>query len=176
MLKTVLDSDAFQNAVSEISKKIFSNNKNINELAIVGVEKKGVFLARKILSEIAKLARICESQFPFGTLDVTLYRDDLDNFSLGMPLVKDTIIPFDISRKNIILIDDVLYTGRTIRAALDVLVNFGRPRSIQLAVLVDRGSRELPIEAKYVGIKYQSKKFIKVKCEEIDGVNKVMLN
>ncbi|MDR3281583.1 MAG: bifunctional pyr operon transcriptional regulator/uracil phosphoribosyltransferase PyrR [Endomicrobium sp.] len=176
MLKTILDSDAFQDAVSKISKKILNNNQNINELAFVGVQRKGVFLAKKILSEIAKLAKTCESQFPFGTLDITLYRDDLDNFSLDMPLIKDTVIPFDISRKNIILIDDVLYTGRTIRAALDVLVNFGRPKSIQLAVLVDRGFRELPIEANYVGVKCQSEKFIKVECEEIDGVNKVMLN
>jgi pyrimidine operon attenuation protein/uracil phosphoribosyltransferase len=128
-------------------------------------------MAKRILAEIAKLTNVDQSKIPFGTLDITLHRDDLDNFK--MPIIKDTVLPFDISSKNIILVDDVLYTGRTIRAALDVLMDFDRPKSIQLAVLVDRGSRELPIEAKYVGIKYNAKKFIKVECKETDGIDKV---
>jgi pyrimidine operon attenuation protein/uracil phosphoribosyltransferase len=173
MSKIILDTNTFKIAIDRISKNIFDENKNIQGLAIVGIQNKGVFLARRILSEIARLADIDKSQIPFGTLDITLYRDDLDNFGPDMPVIKDTVIPFDMSCKNIILIDDVLYTGRTVRAALDVLMDFGRPKSIQLVVLVDREFRELPIEAKYIGIKYKSKESIKVDCEEIDGIDKV---
>jgi pyrimidine operon attenuation protein/uracil phosphoribosyltransferase len=174
--KVILDSKAFQNTIDKISKDIFNENKNVNKLAVVGVQKKGVFLAKKILASVVKLANINETQIPFGTLDITLYRDDLDNFDQNMPVIKDTVVPFDMNCKNIILIDDVLYTGRTVRAALNVLMNFGRPESIQLAVLVDRGFRELPIEAKYVGVKYKSKEFIKVECEEMDGIDKVTVS
>ena len=169
----ILDTKAFQSAVSKISKEISNDNKNIRETAVVGIQNKGVFLAKRILAWIAKLAEVDISQIPFGTLDVTLYRDDLDNFDSKMPVIKDTVIPFDMSRKNIILVDDVLCTGRTVRAALDVLMNFGRPKSIQLAVLVDRGFRELPIEARYIGIKYQSRALIRIKCKETDGVDRV---
>jgi pyrimidine operon attenuation protein/uracil phosphoribosyltransferase len=174
MAEIILDTKAFQIAVDKISKDIFYENRNIQDLAVVGIQNKGVFLAKRILSEIAKLAVVDASQIPFGTLDITLHRDDLDDFGAEMPIIKDTVIPFDISRKNIILIDDVLYTGRTVRAAVDVLMDFGRSKSIQLAVLVDRGFRELPIEAKYVGVKYKSKEFIKVDCKEADGIDKVM--
>jgi pyrimidine operon attenuation protein/uracil phosphoribosyltransferase len=173
MSDTILDSKSFQSAVNKISREISDNNKNIREVAIVGIQNKGVFLAKRILSEIAKLAGIGKSRIPFGTLDITLYRDDLDEFGSKMPVIKDTVIPFDTSRKNIVLIDDVLYTGRTVRAALDVLMDFGRHKSIQLEVLIDRGSRELPIEAKYIGIRYQSEKLIKVECKETDGVDRV---
>ena len=127
-----------------------------------------------ILNEIEKRFGK-KGSIPFGTLDITLYRDDLDDFGADIPVIKDTIIPFDISQKNIVLIDDVLYTGRTVRAALDVLMDFGRPKSIQLAVLVDRGHRELPIEANYVGIKHQSKESIKVECLECDDKDRVIV-
>ncbi|MCA6071201.1 MAG: bifunctional pyr operon transcriptional regulator/uracil phosphoribosyltransferase PyrR [Endomicrobium sp.] len=173
MSKIILDAKAFQNAVDTISKEIFEDNRNISELAIVGIQNKGVFLAKRILAIVAKLAGIDRKQISFGTLDITLHRDDLDDFGSDMPIIKDTVIPFDMSCKNIILIDDVLYTGRTVRSALDVLMDFGRPKSIQLAILVDRGFRELPIEAKYVGVKYKSEKFIKVECEEMDKIDKV---
>jgi pyrimidine operon attenuation protein/uracil phosphoribosyltransferase len=173
MSDIVLDSKFFQSAVNKISKEIYDNNKNIHEVAIIGIQNKGVFLAKRVLAEIAKLTGIGKSRIPFGTLDITLYRDDLDNLGLKMPVIKDTIIPFDSGRKNIILIDDVLYTGRTVRAALDVLMDFGRPKSIQLAVLIDRGFRELPIEAKYAGIRYQSEELIKIECKETDGVDRV---
>lgn len=173
MSKIILDTKAFQDAVDAISKEIFDDNRSISELAIVGIQNKGVFLAKRILTVVAKLAGIDKVQIPFGTLDITLHRDDLDNFGSNMPVIKDTIVPFDMSRKNIILTDDVLYTGRTVRSALDVLMGFGRPKSIQLAILVDRGFRELPIEAKYVGVKYQSEEFIKVECEETDGIDRV---
>jgi pyrimidine operon attenuation protein/uracil phosphoribosyltransferase len=173
MSDIVLDSKSFQIVVNKISREISDDNKNIREIAIIGIQKKGVFLAKRILAEIVKLAGIGKSQIPFGALDITLYRDDLDNIGPKMPVIKDTVIPFDTSRKNIILVDDVLYTGRTVRAALDVLMDFGRPKSIQLAVLVDRGLRELPIEAKYVGIRYQSEELIKIECKETDGVDRV---
>ncbi|MDR1087081.1 MAG: bifunctional pyr operon transcriptional regulator/uracil phosphoribosyltransferase PyrR [Endomicrobium sp.] len=176
MAEIIVDSKAFQGAVKSISKKIFNDNHNISDFAVIGIQRKGVFLAKRIISEIANLAGVKESKILFGTLDITLHRDDLDNFESDMPIIKDTDIPFDLSRKNIILIDDVLYTGRTVRAALDVLTDFGRPKSIRLAVLVDRGFRELPIEAKYVGVKYESKKFIKVDCKEADGEDKVFIS
>jgi pyrimidine operon attenuation protein/uracil phosphoribosyltransferase len=176
MIEIILDSKAFQYAVKSISKKIFNDNHNISDFAVIGIQSKGVFLAKRIISEIVNLAGVRESKILFGTLDITLHRDDLDNFESDMPIIKDTDIPFDLSKKNIILIDDVLYTGRTVRAALDVLTDFGRPKSIQLAVLVDRGFRELPIEAKYVGVKYESKKFIKVDCKEVDGEDKIFIS
>jgi pyrimidine operon attenuation protein/uracil phosphoribosyltransferase len=176
MAEIILDSKAFQDAVKSISKKIFNDNHNINDFAVIGIQSKGVFLAKRIISEIVNLAGVKESKILFGTLDITLHRDDLDDFEYDMPIIKDTDIPFDLSRKNIILIDDVLYTGRTVRAALDVLTDFGRPKSIQLVVLVDRGFRELPIEAKYVGVKYESEKFIKVDCKETDGEDKVFIS
>jgi pyrimidine operon attenuation protein/uracil phosphoribosyltransferase len=174
MSDIVLDSKFFQSAVNKISREISDNNKNIREVAIIGIQNKGVFLAKRILAEIAKLTGISKSRIPFGTLDITLYRDDLDNLGSKIPVIKDTIIPFDTGRKNIILIDDVLYTGRTVRAALDVLMDFGRPKSIQLAVLIDRGFRELPIEAKYLGIRYHSEELIKIECKETDCVDRVI--
>jgi pyrimidine operon attenuation protein/uracil phosphoribosyltransferase len=176
MAEIILDANGFQNAVKSISKRIFDDNHNISNFAVVGIQSKGVFLAKRIISEIAKFANVKEPEIPFGTLDITLHRDDLDDFESDMPIIKDTVISFDLNRRNIILVDDVLYTGRTVRAALDVLTDFGRPKSIQLAVLVDRGFRELPIEAKYVGVKYGSKKFIKVDCKEVDGEDKVLVS
>ncbi|MDR1417663.1 MAG: bifunctional pyr operon transcriptional regulator/uracil phosphoribosyltransferase PyrR [Endomicrobium sp.] len=173
MAEIILNDKQFQDKVNKISREIFENNQSIIELAIVGIQNKGVFLAKRIAVEIAKLANIKESQIPFGTLDITLHRDDLYSFGSRMHTIKDTEIPFDMSRKNIILIDDVLYTGRTVRASLDVLMDFGRPKSISLAVLVDRGFRELPIQPNYVGVKYESKKFIKVSCKETDGADEV---
>ncbi|AKL98016.1 bifunctional pyr operon transcriptional regulator/uracil phosphoribosyltransferase PyrR [Endomicrobium proavitum] len=175
MSEIILDSQAFQNAVKKVAGDIFKDNKNISELAIVGVHNKGVCIAKRILSELAKLANVGEASINFGTLDITLYRDDLDDFGADMPVIKDTEIPFDISQKKIILVDDVLYTGRTVRASLDVLMDFGRPKSIQLAVLVDRGHRELPIEAGYAGIRRVIDGKVKVECKEIEGEDKVFV-
>lgn len=170
----ILDSKAIGKTIKSIAKEILKKNKNIAELAIIGIHTKGVCIAQRIVKEIAGLAKVNPDHIPFGTLDITLYRDDLDDFGSDMPLIKDTIIPFDISQKTIILVDDVLYTGRTVRAALDILTDYGRPKCIQLAVLVDRGFRELPIEANYVGIKYESKENIKVECSEIEKEDKVI--
>ncbi|GHT76718.1 hypothetical protein AGMMS50222_09690 [Endomicrobiia bacterium] len=124
MAEIILDAKAFHIVVDKISRDIFDENQNIQDIAIVGIEKKGVFLAKRILSEIAKLAVVDVPQIPFGTLDITLYRDDLDDFGLRIPIIKDTVIPFDMNCKNIILVDDVLYTGRTVR---DLLRRHFRP-------------------------------------------------
>ena len=175
MAHTILDSKAVNKAIKNIAKEILKKNKDIADLAFIGIHTKGVFIAQRLLKEIAGLVKANPDYIPFGTLDITLYRDDLDDFDSNMPIIKDTIIPFDISQKNIILADDVLYTGRTVRAALDILTDFGRPKRIQLAVLVDRGYRELPIEANYVGVKHESKENIKFECEEIEKEDKVII-
>ncbi len=175
MPEIILNSEGFKSAIEKIAKEIYEDNKGAAELAVVGIHTKGVSIAKRILSEVARLGSVNASEIAFGTLDITLYRDDLDDLGSDIPLIKETIIPFDISKKNIILVDDVLYTGRTVRAALDVLMDFGRPKSIKLAALVDRGFRELPIEANYVGIKYQSKESIKVECLENDGKDEIIV-
>ena len=173
--KIILNSSSFQNAIKKIAKEIISNNKTLSDIAIVGVHNKGVFIAKRILSEIAKIKKISEKKISFGILDITLYRDDLDDFGSQMPDIKDTVFPFEISSKKIILVDDVLYTGRTVRASIDVLMDFGRPKSIKLAVLVDRGGRELPIEPNYFGVKAESKKMVEVCCVEAEGKDEVFI-
>ena len=175
MAQVILDSKAVNKAITETAKEIVKKNKDISELAFIGIHTKGVFIAKRLLEETAKLLKVNPGHIPFGTIDITLYRDDLDDFGSDMPVIKDTVIPFDISQKNIILVDDVLYTGRTVRAALDILTDFGRPKCIQLAVLVDKGFRELPVEANYVGVKYESKENIKVECAEVEKEDKVVV-
>jgi pyrimidine operon attenuation protein/uracil phosphoribosyltransferase len=175
MVQTILDANAVEKAIKNMAEEIFKDNENIAELAFIGIHAKGVFIAKRLLEKIAEFAKINPDRIPFGTLDITLYRDDLDDFGSDMPVIKDTIIPFDISQKNIILVDDVLYTGRTVRAALDILTDFGRPKRIRLAVLVDRGFRELPIEADYAGVKYESKDNIKVECAETEKEDRVIV-
>jgi pyrimidine operon attenuation protein/uracil phosphoribosyltransferase len=175
MSEILLDAAAFDAAIKKVAKDIFDRNKNISDLAIVGIQNKGVLIAKRFLSELCDIAKVSQETVPFGTLDITLYRDDLDDFGADMPVIKDTEIPFDISRKNIILVDDVLYTGRTARAALDVLTDFGRPKCIQLAVLVDRGHRELPIEAGYAGVRKVIDGKVKVECKEVDGRDRVLI-
>ncbi|MDR3113618.1 MAG: bifunctional pyr operon transcriptional regulator/uracil phosphoribosyltransferase PyrR [Endomicrobium sp.] len=174
MSEILLDSEAFNGAIEKIAKDICARNK-LSDLAVVGIQNRGVPVAKRILSELAKIANVPQDSVPFGILDITLYRDDLDDFGADIPVIKDTEIPFDISRKNIILVDDVLYTGRTVRAALDVLMDFGRPKCIQLAVLVDRGHRELPIEAGYAGIRKVIDGKVKVECKETDGKDRVII-
>ncbi|MDR3049849.1 MAG: bifunctional pyr operon transcriptional regulator/uracil phosphoribosyltransferase PyrR [Elusimicrobiota bacterium] len=175
MATVILESAPFAEAIVKVSKEIFDDNKNcLKELAVIGMHTRGVFLAKRIIAQLHKLGGK-ELQIPFGSLDITLYRDDIDDLGSDMPTIKETEIPFDINKKNIILVDDVLYTGRTIRAALDVLTSFGRPSFIKLAVLVDRGCRELPIEANYIGLKYPSKKKIKVCCKELDNIDQIVV-
>jgi len=153
--------------------EIIEKNNGATDLGIVGIRRRGVFLAQR-LGEM--IQRIEKTPVPVGTLDITLYRDDLSTVG-SQPVVQKGDIGFPIAGKNIILTDDVLYTGRTARAALDALFRQGRPRQVQLCVLIDRGHRELPIEATFVGRKVQttSQEIIEVKFKELDGEEKVLL-
>ncbi len=142
-----MDKEAIRRAVLRMAHEILEKNKGIGDTCLVGIRTRGVFLAQRLAAAIQEIEKVT---VPVGILDITLYRDDLTLIDV-QPIVRETQIDFDISDKKIILVDDVLYTGRTIRAALDALVDFGRPSTIQLAVLVDRGHRELPIRADFVG-------------------------
>ena len=169
----LMDKEAIERALTRIAHEIVEKNKPISEIAIIGIRNRGEHLARRIVSI---MEGIKGDKVPFGILDITLYRDDLTAVA-QQPIVHETKIDFDISSKHIILVDDVLYTGRTIRCALDELIDFGRPKSIQLAVLIDRGHRELPIRADYVGknVPTSEKEVIEVKLEESDKKDEVIL-
>ena len=169
----ILDQEGINRAIMRIAHEIIEKNKGVSGLCIVGIRNSGVYLAERIADCIKKIE---SANIPTGALDITLYRDDLALAS-GQPLVRKTEIDFDINDQNLILVDDVLYTGRTIRAALDALIDFGRPKSIQLAVLVDRGHRELPIRADFVGknIPTSNKESVEVKLEETDGIDEVVI-
>lgn len=145
--KSILDSDGIRRALLRIAHEILERNKGTKDLVLIGIRTGGAHLARRLQSEIRAIEKI---EIPLGVVDITLYRDDLSERG-PQAKVRETKIPFDITEKKVILVDDVLYTGRTIRAALDALIDFGRPQSIQLAVLADRGHRELPIKPDYVG-------------------------
>lgn len=172
--KTVLmDKQGISRALVRIAHEIVEKNKGVENLVIVGVRSRGVPLSERIADAIENI----EGQRPpVGILDITLYRDDLSTLSY-QPIVRPTTMPVDIDRKTIILVDDVLYTGRTIRAALDAVMDMGRPHAIQLAVLVDRGHRELPIRADYVGknVPTSSKEAISVLVDEIDHEDRVVI-
>ena len=145
--KQILNDDGVNRAIVRIAHEILERNRGAQNLMLVGIRTRGIFLAERIQKEIEK---IDGNQPPMGTLDITLYRDDLAEIGAN-PTVGETHLPDDITGQVIVLVDDVLFTGRTIRAALDALIDFGRPKAIQLAVLSDRGHRELPIKADYVG-------------------------
>ena len=164
---TILTQDEIDRAVTRISHEILEKNKGSKDLAIIGIRTRGYFIAKRIAKSITT---IDGTDLPVGALDITLYRDDLSVIS-EQPVMHKTEIDFDIEGKYIILVDDVLYTGRTIRCALDALIDFGRPKGIQLAVLVDRGHRELPIRADYVGknLPTSQKELVEVKLQEVDG-------
>ncbi len=169
----ILDQEGINRAIMRIAHEIVEKNKGTAELCIIGIRNRGVYIAKRIAECIKKFEG---ADVITGALDITLYRDDLALAS-GQPLVRKTEIDFDINDQNLVLVDDVLYTGRTIRAALDALIDFGRPKSIQLAVLVDRGHRELPIRADFVGknIPTSNKESVEVKLEEADGVDEVVI-
>src|SRR5436305_8482494 len=172
----VMDADRMARALTRIAHEILERNRGTGDLALVGIRTRGVPLARRIAHA---LREINHEETPTGTLDITLYRDDLMRHAVGpQPLVRRTEIPFSIDDKRILLVDDVLYTGRTIRSALDALIDFGRPRSIQLIVLVDRGHRELPIKADYVGknLPTSLRQSVQVRLQEIDGEDEVLLD
>jgi pyrimidine operon attenuation protein/uracil phosphoribosyltransferase len=162
-------------ALTRIAHEILERNRGLEELALVGIRTRGVPIARRIARA---LKEINGDNVPTGALDITLYRDDLMRQPVGpQPVVRHTEIPFSIDDRKILLVDDVLYTGRTIRAALDALIDFGRPRAIQLIVLVDRGHRELPIKADYVGknLPTSLKQSVQVRLQEIDGTDEIVI-
>jgi pyrimidine operon attenuation protein/uracil phosphoribosyltransferase len=171
----VMDADRIARSLARIAHEITERNRNIEQLAVVGIRTRGVPIARRIAAELRTINNI---EVPVGALDITLYRDDLMRHPVApQPVVRRTEIPFSIDDKRILLVDDVLYTGRTIRAALDALIEFGRPKAIQLVVLVDRGHRELPIKADYVGknIPTSLSQSVQVHLTEIDGRDEVEL-
>ena len=169
----ILDKEAISRAVMRIAHEIIERTSGTDELCLVGIRNRGVYIAQRIAECIKKIEG---KDLLVGALDITLYRDDLALAS-GQPIVRKTEIDFDINNKNLVLVDDVLYTGRTIRAALDALIDFGRPNSIQLAVLVDRGHRELPIRADFVGknIPTSKKESVKVRLQESDNNDEVAI-
>jgi pyrimidine operon attenuation protein/uracil phosphoribosyltransferase len=170
-----MDADRIGRTLARIAHEILERNKGVEDLALVGVRRRGVPLARRLARTIKE---ITGNEIPTGALDITLYRDDLmRNAVAAQPLVRRTEIPFSIDSRKILLVDDVLYTGRTTRAALDALIDFGRPKAIQLIVLVDRGHRELPIKADYVGknLPTSPEQSVQVLLQEIDGADEVLL-
>ena len=172
-MPVVMDADRIGRTLARIAHEILERNRGVDELALVGIRTRGVPLARRLAGMIRDINR---HEVPTGALDITLYRDDVTRRAVGaQPVVRSTDIPFSIDDRRILLVDDVLYTGRTIRAALDALIEFGRPRSIQLIVLVDRGHRELPIKADYVGknLPTASSQSVQVHLTEIDGQDEV---
>jgi pyrimidine operon attenuation protein / uracil phosphoribosyltransferase len=174
-MSVVMDAERISRALTRIAHEILERNRGLSDVALVGVRSRGVPIAKRIARDIDN---IVNEPIAVGALDITLYRDDLMRTAVGpQPLVRKTEIPFSIDDRTIILVDDVLYTGRTTRAALDALIDFGRPKAIQLVVLVDRGHRELPIKADYVGknVPTSRTESVQVRLQEIDGVDEVLL-
>ena len=172
-LKAVLiDEISFGRTLSRIAHEIIEKNDSVDDICLVGIKTRGVPLAKRISERINKIEN---KQIPVGTLDITLYRDDLSPGSASDAIVSSSHIPFDVSGKNIILVDDVIYTGRTVRAALDAIMSYGRPSKIQLAVFVDRGHRELPIRPDYVGknIPTSRSEIVKVNIKSSDSTDSV---
>lgn len=172
---TLLDDKAISRALTRISHEIIEKNKGVKDCVLIGIRTRGIFLAERIQQRILDIEG---AEIPVGELDITLYRDDLSTKTKdGQPLVKGSDVQFDLKDKKVILVDDVLYTGRTVRAALDALVDIGRPSQIQLAVLIDRGHRELPIRADYVGKNIPTAKSerIIVKLKETDDGENVSI-
>ncbi|MGY4689755.1 bifunctional pyr operon transcriptional regulator/uracil phosphoribosyltransferase PyrR [Salibacterium sp. K-3] len=173
--RILLDDQAVRRALTRISHEIIEKNKGIEDCVLVGIKTRGIHIARRIASNIA---RIEGNEIPVGEVDITLYRDDLTHRSSGRePELKGTDLPSDVRGKKIILVDDVLYTGRTVRAAMDAVMDLGRAAHIQLAVLIDRGHRELPIRPDYVGknIPTSKEEIIAVKLEEADQSDEVTI-
>ncbi len=169
----VLDQETITRGLVRIAHEIVEKNKGVQDVCLVGIRNRGVYLAAR-LAEIIK--KIEGKPINVGILDITLYRDDLTLIA-SQPVVRKTEIDFDMEGKNIILVDDVLYSGRTIRAAMDALIDLGRPKSIQLAVLIDRGHRELPIRPDYVGknIPTSKNETVEVHLSEVEGVDEVVI-
>ncbi len=169
----VMDASEVARALTRIAHEILERNKGTQEIALVGIRTGGVHLAHRLARRIQEIER---AQVPIGDLDITLYRDDL-GIRKDQPVLRKTSIPFNVSDLNVILVDDVLFTGRTIRAAMDGLIDLGRPAEIQLAVLVDRGHRQLPIKANYIGknIPTSREEIVHVYLEEEGEEDRVVL-
>jgi pyrimidine operon attenuation protein/uracil phosphoribosyltransferase len=169
----IIDAEGLQRTLTRLAYEIIERNRGVAEVVLLGVRTRGVPLAERLIQEIE---RIENQRLPLGILDVTMYRDDVFK-KIKKPVVQTTQIHFEIDGKIVVLVDDVLYTGRTIRAALDAVVDFGRPTAIQLAVIVDRGHRELPIRADYVGktIETTPGQEIRVQVKEVDEIDGVYL-
>jgi pyrimidine operon attenuation protein/uracil phosphoribosyltransferase len=165
----ILDKDGIRRSITRIAHEIIERNKGVDNLVLIGIRRRGVPLANRLAERILAIEG---SGIPVGILDITLYRDDLTTLD-HQPLVRSTEIPFPVSGKKVVLVDDVIYTGRTIRAALDAIIDLGRPEVIQLAVLVDRGHRELPIRPDYIGknVPTSGKESVLVRLTEIDEGN-----
>ena len=172
----LMDRERIGRSLTRIAHEIVERNRGVGDLALVGVRTRGVPIARRLAATLREITGV---EVATGALDITLYRDDLMKIAVGpQPIVRRTEIPFSIDGRHIVLVDDVLYTGRTIRSALDALIDFGRPSTIQLVVLVDRGHRELPIKADYVGknVPTSRRETIHVRLAEIDGTDEVTLD
>lgn len=169
----LLDDKMIDRSLTRLSHEIIEKNKGVDNLVLIGIKSRGVPLANRLSS---KIEQIEGKRIPVGALDITLYRDDLSLRSYE-PDVKGLELDFPIDGKIVILVDDVIYTGRTVRAAMDAIIDYGRPSAIQLAVLVDRGHRELPIRPDYVGknVPTSSKEVVKVKLEEMDELSEVSI-
>ena len=169
----VMDADRMARSITRIAHEIVERNRGAENLALIGVRARGVPIAARLAADIKAIANV---DVPTGALDITLYRDDLMLHAVGpQPVIRRTEIGFSIDDRLILLVDDVLYTGRTTRAALDAIIDFGRPRAIQLVVLIDRGHRELPLKADYVGrnIPTSRQQSVQVRLQEIDGRDEV---
>lgn len=169
----IMDSQKIDRSLGRIAHEILERNRESANLVLIGIRTRGVFLAERLAGKIQSIE---DRKVPVGILDITLYRDDLTTIG-PQAILKETKIPFPLDGKKVVLVDDVLFTGRTIRAALDGIIDFGRPEFIQLAVLVDRGHRELPIRPDYVGINIPTKleENVKVTLLELDGADAVIL-
>lgn len=170
----IMDVYSIDRAIARMAHEIIERNRGADDIALIGIQRRGVPLAQKIAEKIAASEG---REVPVGILDITFYRDDLTLRS-EHPVVKDTIIDFALTGKIIILVDDVLFTGRTVRAAIEAVMDFGRPKQIQLAALIDRGHRELPFKADYVGknVPTSSTELVNVKLKEIDGIDQVTIS
>lgn len=173
MESEILDENSISRAITRISHEIIERNNGVNDIVLIGIKTRGKYIAERIHSTILKFEN---KNLDIGELDISMYRDDLKKLN-NEPVVNGSKIDFDIKDKIVILIDDVLYTGRTIRSALDAIIDINRPKAIQLAILIDRGHRELPIRADYVGKNVPTSKneIVHVKLLEVDGTNSVTI-